>query len=218
MQQMTELDRLMQEKIQVQLLEIQMLKQQLSQQQHIEQKLNVTLKLQQDYQEKLKKLNEELNTELSNKNNLIQYYQQTLSQDRLVPDWNDLIHELKPVFQVQLQNYLASSEMIDQIRKEVQKEIGPYLSSLQRIDLIDFSELMNYGENYIKELQEMSRIVRGDVIRMLGEAKSGHPGGSLSCVDILTTLYFAEMDNNPQEKPVDRDRCILSKGHAAPAL
>lgn len=70
----------------------------------------------------------------------------------------------------------------------------------------------------IKELQEMSRIVRGDVIRMLGEAKSGHPGGSLSCVDILTTLYFAEMDNNPQEKPVDRDRCILSKGHAAPAL
>ncbi len=76
MQQMTELDRLMQEKIQVQLLEIQMLKQQLSQQQHIEQKLNVTLKLQQDYQEKLKKLNEELNTELSNKNNLIQYYQQ----------------------------------------------------------------------------------------------------------------------------------------------
>ena len=159
MQQMTELDRLMQEKIQVQLLEIQMLKQQLSQQQHIEQKLNVTLKLQQDYQEKLKKLNEELNTELSNKNNLIQYYQQTLSQDRLVPDWNDLIHELKPVFQVQLQNYLASSEMIDQIRKEVQKEIGPYLSSLQRIDLIDFSELMNYGENYIKELQEKLKLL-----------------------------------------------------------
>jgi transketolase len=70
----------------------------------------------------------------------------------------------------------------------------------------------------INGLQEISRIVRGDVIRMLGEAQSGHPGGSLSCVDILTTLYFAEMDNQPGQNPTERDRCILSKGHAAPAL
>ncbi|MBI4297171.1 MAG: transketolase [Chloroflexi bacterium] len=54
---------------------------------------------------------------------------------------------------------------------------------------------------------------------MLAEAGSGHPGGSLSAVDILTALYFRIMRHNPrQPRWPDRDRFILSKGHAAPAL
>lgn len=54
---------------------------------------------------------------------------------------------------------------------------------------------------------------------MLAEAGSGHPGGSLSVTDILTTLYFHKMKHDPKNpKQRDRDKCILSKGHAAPAL
>lgn len=54
---------------------------------------------------------------------------------------------------------------------------------------------------------------------MIYEAGSGHPGGSLSCVDILTALYFHVMHHKPLEPDwADRDRFILSKGHAAPAL
>ena len=54
---------------------------------------------------------------------------------------------------------------------------------------------------------------------MVGTAGSGHPGGSLSIADILTVLYFEKMNidvNNPKYE--DRDRFVLSKGHAAPAL
>lgn len=54
---------------------------------------------------------------------------------------------------------------------------------------------------------------------MLTEAGSGHPGGSLSCIDILTALYFKIMRHDPKKpKWPDRDRFILSKGHGAPAL
>ena len=54
---------------------------------------------------------------------------------------------------------------------------------------------------------------------MIFEAGSGHPGGSLSCADMLTVLYFSYMNIQP-ENPLwdDRDRLILSKGHAAPGL
>jgi len=71
----------------------------------------------------------------------------------------------------------------------------------------------------INNLKEIARLVRGDVIEMLTRAGSGHPGGSLSAVDILVTLYYEVMRHNP-ERPDDddRDRLILSKGHAAPAL
>ena len=69
------------------------------------------------------------------------------------------------------------------------------------------------------ELQSKARNVRKHIIRMLGEAGSGHPGGSLSIADILVTLYFEEMNIDPQEpKKADRDRFVLSKGHSAPAL
>ena len=70
-----------------------------------------------------------------------------------------------------------------------------------------------------ERLEDKARKIRKYVISMLYEAGSGHPGGSLSCVDILTALYFHTMRHNPLEPEwVDRDRFILSKGHAAPAL
>lgn len=61
--------------------------------------------------------------------------------------------------------------------------------------------------------------VRMGVIEGTTEAKSGHPGGSLSAADIITYLYFCEMNVDPQNpKKADRDRFVLSKGHCAPAL
>ena len=71
----------------------------------------------------------------------------------------------------------------------------------------------------IKELKEIARKVRIGIIEEVYNGKSGHPGGALSCADILTVLYFNQMNIDPQ-KPEDkeRDRFILSKGHASPAL
>lgn len=61
--------------------------------------------------------------------------------------------------------------------------------------------------------------IRKHIIEMLFRAKSGHPGGSLSAVDALVALYFSHMNHNPKKpKDPNRDRFILSKGHAAPAL
>ena len=71
----------------------------------------------------------------------------------------------------------------------------------------------------VPELEALSRKVRADILRSIYEAGSGHPGGSLSSVDILLTLFFNEMRHNPSDpKWSMRDRFILSKGHAAPAL
>lgn len=70
-----------------------------------------------------------------------------------------------------------------------------------------------------EKLKEIAQAIRVDIIEMLTAAKSGHPGGSLSIADILTVLYFEEM-NIKVEDPrwEDRDRFVLSKGHAAPGL
>ena len=70
------------------------------------------------------------------------------------------------------------------------------------------------------ELEQRACDMRIDIVRMIAEAGSGHPGGSLSCTDILTALYFGGvMDHDPEQpKWEDRDRFILAKGHAAPAL
>ena len=71
----------------------------------------------------------------------------------------------------------------------------------------------------ILELQKIANEVRKGIVASTHSAKAGHPGGSLSATDILTYLYFEEMNVNPQdEKNPDRDRFVLSKGHAAPAL
>ena len=68
-------------------------------------------------------------------------------------------------------------------------------------------------------LKEQAKQIRRDIVNMVGGAKSGHPGGSLSATEILTYLYFEEMNVKPEEpKWADRDRFVLSKGHAAPVL
>ncbi len=69
------------------------------------------------------------------------------------------------------------------------------------------------------ELRKLALEARKQIIIGTNRAKSGHPGGSLSCVDILTYLYFDKMNIDPENpKMQGRDRVVLSKGHAAPAL
>ncbi len=70
-----------------------------------------------------------------------------------------------------------------------------------------------------KQLKIKACKARMGIIEGVFNAKSGHPGGSLSCVDIVTYLYFNHMNVNPADpQNEDRDRFVLSKGHAAPAL
>jgi transketolase len=69
------------------------------------------------------------------------------------------------------------------------------------------------------ELKEMAKKLRRHVITMIATAGSGHPGGSLSAADIVTALYFKVLSYDPENPQwSDRDRFILSKGHAAPIL
>lgn len=64
------------------------------------------------------------------------------------------------------------------------------------------------------ELKQKANEVRKGIVTAVHAAKSGHPGGSLSAADILTYLYFEEMNIDPaQPKKADRDRFVLSKGH-----
>jgi transketolase len=68
-------------------------------------------------------------------------------------------------------------------------------------------------------LAALARELRVDIIEMLAAAKSGHPGGSLSAIDVIATLFHAEMRHRPHEPAwADRDRFVLSKGHGVPAL
>ncbi|HEY3317387.1 MAG TPA: transketolase [Coriobacteriia bacterium] len=68
-------------------------------------------------------------------------------------------------------------------------------------------------------IESMARRLRCDVVEMLAEAGSGHPGGSLSAADIVAALYFGVMEHDPKRPDMpERDRFILSKGHAAPVL
>ncbi len=70
-----------------------------------------------------------------------------------------------------------------------------------------------------KQLEITACKIRMGIIEGVHSAKSGHPGGSLSIAEILTYLYFKEMNIDPKDpKKADRDRFVLSKGHAAPAL
>lgn len=58
-----------------------------------------------------------------------------------------------------------------------------------------------------------------NIVKMVANAASGHPGGSLSAADIMTVLYFEEMDINKENAAsIERDRFVLSKGHASPLL
>ena len=71
----------------------------------------------------------------------------------------------------------------------------------------------------LQMLKETAREIRLGILEGVHAAASGHPGGSLSIADIMTYLYFSEMNVNPADpKNPDRDRLVLSKGHTAPAL
>lgn len=70
-----------------------------------------------------------------------------------------------------------------------------------------------------QELKNAATQIRKDIIEMVNAAGSGHPGGSLSAADILATLYFEKMNIDPKNPKLEnRDKFILSKGHAAPVL
>ena len=75
---------------------------------------------------------------------------------------------------------------------------------------------MDYDISRLKEIAKNARI---DVIKMLAAAKSGHPGGSLSEIEILVALYAHEMNHDPKNPCYeDRDRFVLSKGHGIPGV
>lgn len=75
------------------------------------------------------------------------------------------------------------------------------------------------GSPTIEELQSIARRIRRNIVRMTTEANSGHPGGSLSSADILTALYFRVLRHDPQNPDwPDRDRFVMSKGHASPLM
>lgn len=75
------------------------------------------------------------------------------------------------------------------------------------------------SQEKIKELENTANLLRQHIIEMICCAESGHPGGSLSAADILTVLYFYKMKHNPKQPNwEDRDRFVMSKGHAAPVL
>ena len=71
----------------------------------------------------------------------------------------------------------------------------------------------------VDELKRIANCIRVEIIKMIGAAGSGHPGGSLSAVELLVGLYFRVLRHDPQNPTwPDRDRFILSKGHACPVL
>ena len=71
----------------------------------------------------------------------------------------------------------------------------------------------------VARLKEQAKKVRKEILTMIHTAQSGHPGGSLSATDIMTALYFDELNLDPQNpKWPDRDRLVLSKGHVCPVL
>ena len=78
---------------------------------------------------------------------------------------------------------------------------------------------MNKENVDIQSLKEKAKLFRKEILETIAEAGSGHPGGSLSCVEILISLYYYKMKHKP-EKPLwpIRDRFIMSKGHASPAI
>ncbi|MBM2825146.1 MAG: Transketolase [Dehalococcoidales bacterium] len=78
---------------------------------------------------------------------------------------------------------------------------------------------LDAGQFSLTEMEAIARKLRRNIVTMIGKAASGHPGGSLSAVEILTALYFGVLKHHPKDpRWPGRDRFILSKGHAAPLL
>ncbi len=101
---------------------------------------------------------------------------------------------------------------------------GVYPSIPFKIDVDAFlqksnSETHSYKNQPISILKEKAKKIRIEVIKMLDLSRSGHPGGSLSAAEIVTALYFNKMKHDPANPEwAERDRFILSKGHACPVL
>ena len=71
----------------------------------------------------------------------------------------------------------------------------------------------------VEALEKIANDIRINIVKTVYNANSGHPGGSLSCADILTVLFFNQMNINPEQPNSEgRDRFVLSKGHCSPAL
>jgi len=80
----------------------------------------------------------------------------------------------------------------------------------------EYAEVFSLSD---EQLLDKAKIIRRHIVSMVAKAKSGHPGGSLSAVEIVTALYFRKLRHDPKKLTwPDRDRFILSKGHAAPVL
>ena len=79
--------------------------------------------------------------------------------------------------------------------------------------------MVEVPDEVIRDLQEKATLLRRHILKMTHQVQSGHPGGSMSACDVVTALYFHILRVDP-EKPawVDRDRFVLSKGHACPVL
>ena len=76
-----------------------------------------------------------------------------------------------------------------------------------------------FTQRDVERLEQQALQIREDVIRMIHTAKAGHPGGSLSAVEMVTALYFHVLNIDPKNpRWTDRDRFVLSKGHACPVL
>lgn len=100
---------------------------------------------------------------------------------------------------------------------------APELNSPQETSVNSKSGVFSWpgGEKSatVEELKGMAKNLRRHIVTMISRAASGHPGGSLSAVEIVTTLYFKVMRHKPSDPCwPDRDRFILSKGHASPLL
>ncbi len=73
--------------------------------------------------------------------------------------------------------------------------------------------------NNIKKIEKLANVARQNIIKVTTEVEGGHLAGSLSCIDILVVLYFKILNHNPRKPDwEERDRFVLSKGHAAPAF
>jgi len=105
---------------------------------------------------------------------------------------------------------MSLSEMGDSLSETSADDVRVEVSSLSTAETKSLT---------IEEMREMAKKLRRHIISMIGKAGSGHPGGSLSAVEIVTALYFKVLRHNPSNTCwSDRDRFILSKGHAAPLL
>jgi transketolase len=93
------------------------------------------------------------------------------------------------------------------------------LASAGGVSAKAFSSVKKVTALPLEDMLKIAKVVRRDIITMIAKAGSGHPGGSLSAVELITALYFGVMRHDPSN-PLwpERDRFILSKGHAAPLL